>query len=414
MATTAYLLTGDIGGTNSRMGLYSVNSNLPLCVKTYRNADFINKENAGDKGIFEKAIIAPFLQHCWDNVKNLAPIELTEIIASLAVAGPVKNNRALLSNLYNMEINGTNIAKCLYTKRDPFMKAIRECKIINDFVAQGYGCLTLAAHEVKELTPGSLKMMDPTGPKACVGAGTGLGECFLTPDEEGVYSCFASEGGHVEWAPRNDLEVKVWKCLKDKFGHKNRISVERVVSGTGLANCYSAMAQIHPEMILDTVHQEFLAAGDMQGKVVAVNAKKSKLCGMAMESMMTSYGSEVGCVGVKLIPTGGLYVTGGLTPKNIDWIEGKDSCFMKAYKDKGRVSPILDNVPLLAVMTEDLGVRGAIKSAQMEYEKYKARQPGGSRSKSSEADAEFYKFSARVFLAFSVGVICGITAMKKP
>ena len=130
----------------------------------------------------------------------------------------------------------------------------------------------------------------------------------------------------------------------------------------------------------------------------------------------SSYGSEVGCVGVKLIPTGGLYVTGGLTPKNIDWIEGKDSCFMQAYRDKGRVSPILDSVPLLAVMTEDLGVRGAIKSAQMEYEKYKARKEGIVRSKSTvaEENAEFYKFSAQVFLAFSVGVICGITALKKP
>jgi len=58
-------------------------------------------------------------------------------------------------------------------------------------------------------------------------------------------------------------------------------------------------------------------------------------------------------------------VTGGLTPKNIDWIRGKDSHFMTAYNDKGRVSPILDNVPLLAVMVEDLGVRGATKNAQL-------------------------------------------------
>lgn len=88
---------------------------------------------------------------------------------------------------------------------------------------------------------------------------------------------------------------------------------------------------------------------------------------------------------------------------------------MKAYRDKGRVSPILDNVPLLAVMTEDLGVRGAIKSAQMEYEKYKARKEAGSVAKSfgMEGDVEFYKFSARICVAFAVGVICGITAMKK-
>ena len=79
----------------------------------------------------------------------------------------------------------------------------------------------------------------------------------------------------------------------------------------------------------------------------------------------SAYGSEVGSVGIKLIPTGGLYVTGGLTPKNINWIKGKDSHFMTAYLDKGRVSPILDNVPLLAVMVEDLGVRGATKNAQI-------------------------------------------------
>jgi glucokinase len=60
---------------------------------------------------------------------------------------------------------------------------------------------------------------------------------------------------------------------------------------------------------------------------------------------------------VKFIPTGGLFVTGGLTPKNIQHIEGQNSLFMKAYKDKGRVSPVLDTVPLFAVMVEDLGIR---------------------------------------------------------
>jgi glucokinase len=285
--TTTYLLTGDIGGTNSRMGLYSVNCNTPLCIKTYRNADYITKDKAQQAGLFEKNIMAPFLQHCWDSVPNLAPIELTEIIASLAIAGPVKNNKVIMSNLYNMEINGTAIAKSLNCNNDPYMRTIQVCKIINDFVAQGYGCLTLQASEVRELVPGSLKMMDPTGPKACVGAGTGLGECFLTPDEHGVYSCFASEGGHVEWAPRTDADVDVWRFLKNKFSDKHRISVERVVSGTGLANCYEAMANRHPDQIDKALHKEFQEAGDLQGKVVAENAKKNALCGMAMETMMT-------------------------------------------------------------------------------------------------------------------------------
>lgn len=82
-------------------------------------------------------------------------------------------------------------------------------------------------------------------------------------------------------------------------------------------------------------------------------------------SIASAYGSECGSAGVKFIPTGGLFVTGGLTPKNIQWIEGQNSPFMKAYSDKGRVKPVLDIIPVFAVMTEDLGVRGAHKCAQL-------------------------------------------------
>lgn len=79
----------------------------------------------------------------------------------------------------------------------------------------------------------------------------------------------------------------------------------------------------------------------------------------------SAYGCEAGSAAIKFIPTGGLFVTGGLTPKNIQFIEGQDSPFMKAYNDKGRVTPILEYVPSFAVKTEDLGVRGAHKCALM-------------------------------------------------
>jgi len=269
-STTSYLLTGDIGGTNSRMGLYLVGNNTPLVVKTYRNLECLTKK---EDGIFERNIIAPFLKHCWETVPNMPPIELSEIISSLAIAGPVKNNKVTMSNLHGIEICGDTIVKHDYQDGIEYMQAIKVCKIINDFVAQGYGCLTLSENEVLELTPGALSMLDPTGPKACVGAGTGLGECFLTPDEYGRYSCFPSEGGHVEWAPRSDLEVKMWKFFKNKFCHKHRVSVERVVSGTGLANCYEFLAHEFPKKVEKKVHKEFLEAGDLRGKVVAINAK---------------------------------------------------------------------------------------------------------------------------------------------
>jgi glucokinase len=216
----------------------------------------------------------------------------------------------------------------------------------------------------------------PIGPKVCIGAGTGLGECYLTPDQnhnDGTsvsYSCYASEGGHVEYAPRNDTEIQMFQFLKNKFRSKDRISVERVVSGKGLANVYDFLSQSYPTRINPTVHNQFVVAGDEQGRVVGENANVCELCKEAISIMVSAYGCETGSVAIKFIPTGGLFVTGGLTPKNIKYIEGLQSDFMMSYLNKGRVAPLLEHVPLFAVMVEDLGVRGAHKAAYTEYESY--------------------------------------------
>lgn len=193
--TTSYLLTGDIGGTNSRMFLSNVEGSKSLVEKTYRNQDHLPDNT---EGIFERNIIAPFLEHCWEVNKKLVPLEEAEIVACLAIAGPVRNNQVCISNLHNIVVDGTAIENQTHVPGNPYLSKIKVCKIINDFVAQGYGCLTLQPHEYRTLNP-KAKKVDPKGPKVCVGAGTGLGECYLTPDADGVYTCYPSEGGHVEW-----------------------------------------------------------------------------------------------------------------------------------------------------------------------------------------------------------------------
>ena len=157
--------------------------------------------------------------------------------------------------------------------------------IINDFVAQGYGCLTLEPREVRELTPKSHKMIDWTGPKVCVGAGTGLGQCFLTRDGAG-YACYPSEGGHVEYNPRSDLEIKLRSYLMQKFNCAHRTSIERVVSGIGLANVYEFLAQEFPDRVDTKVHEEFENAGDMRGKTVSDNAVEGSICKQALDIMI--------------------------------------------------------------------------------------------------------------------------------
>ena len=146
------------------------------------------------------------------------------------------------------------------------------------------------------------------------------------------------------------------------------MSVERVVSGKGLANVYEFLAQKFPHRVDKAIHAEFLEAGDMQGAVVGKNAGiRGSLMEQAMTIMVGSYGSEAGSAALKWIPTGGIFITGGLTPKNIRYIEGKDSPFLKAFFDKGRVSPLLNSIPVFAIMNEAIGLRGARVCAMREF-----------------------------------------------
>lgn len=373
---TTYLLTGDIGGTNSRMALYETESSChtdkPIIIKHFRNSEHLPANTHKDPAAFQKNIVIPFLKFCWEtspDKSKLVPIEECEILACLATAGLVMKNGVQLTNLGNLLISGTAIES---NKSNEYLKHVVVCRIINDFVAQGYGCLTLNKKEVRHLHGPKVDLESLTGPKVCVGAGTGLGQCYLTQEtEQSKYTCFPSEGGHVEYAPRNDLEVKLWKYLSNKFESKSRISIERVVSGIGLANVYEFLTEEFKERIDGKVHQEFLDAGDEQGRVVAENATPGSLCQQAMEIMFSAYGCEVGSAAIKWIPTGGLFVTGGLTPKNIKYIVGDKSDFMLGYLNKGRVSPVLDNVPLYAVMIDDLGVRGVHKAAKILYESHR-------------------------------------------
>ena len=129
-------------------------------------------------------------------------------------------------------------------------------ELINDFVAQGYGILTLSKDDVVALhnVPS-----EEGAPIACLGAGTGLGQCFLCPGPSGAYECYPSEGGHAEWAPRgsgNDqIQLELLKFLKIRFSGWNRVSIERVVSSTGICNIYEFLAYRNPHAVNRAAHK---------------------------------------------------------------------------------------------------------------------------------------------------------------
>lgn len=114
--------------------------------------------------------------------------------ACLAVAGPVKDNMVRFTNRDTWSIDGDKLQEDM---------GIRRIRLMNDFVAVGYGLLTL--NEETECVTLQHAEKKKNKPIACIGAGTGLGECFLTPNAIGEYDCFPSEGGHAEFAPRNEV-----------------------------------------------------------------------------------------------------------------------------------------------------------------------------------------------------------------
>lgn len=221
------MLAADVGGTNSRLMLYRVEENEPI----------VKKQRAPGSLVFEKtyrnqrygsmgAIMSEFLDDVQADAasKALPPVPPPKV-ACLAVAGVVTENQCRLTNL-DWHIQGLQLSERF---------GIPRVEIINDFVAQGYGLLTLNSDEVEQLNDA---MPRDGAPMACVGAGTGLGECYLTSGPSGSYECYPSEGGHAEWAPRgqgsDETQLRLLKHLKIKFSGWNRISVERVVSGPGL------------------------------------------------------------------------------------------------------------------------------------------------------------------------------------
>lgn len=355
------VLSADCGGTTTRLMLYSVDPDSEIQPQRPAPGTLIKEikyPNIAFKSLPE--IIQTFLkQDC------ILPEDAHPSVAVLALAGVVMNNQCRFTNL-DWVLNGSELEEEL---------KIGRVELINDFVAQGYGMLTLQDDETKKLNDAERQ---PGAPICCIGAGTGLGQCFLISDSKtGEYHCYPSEGQHGEFGPRgagsDELQMDMIRYLKIKFsGAGNRISVERVVSGTGISNIYEFLAYKFPKEVDDTVHSKHLESPKDAG-IIAGNAKGGNLCEKALELFASSYGAQCATFALYVQPFGGIYLTGGVTKKMADWLLSEGS-FMKAYYDKGRLTPLLHKVPLMIVNSDDMGQRGAhLRSVQLLKEEIRAQ-----------------------------------------
>ena len=315
------ILVGDIGGTNTRLALYEQREGglRPATETNYKSRDHASLD--------EMAL--DFV------TKAKLPVER----ACFGVAGPVKNGRISASNLAWI-VDSRTLARILHLDR---------VYLLNDLQAIAYGVMALSPGDVTVLRKGQ----PVEGNRAVIAAGTGLGEAGLFWDGARLYP-FASEGGHADFAPRNDLELELFRYLHAKFGH---VSYERILSGPGLVNVYQFLRDTKRDPEPDWLTQEF-AHGD-PGAVISRFALsgKSALCEHALDLFIDVYGAEAGNCALRFMALNGIFIAGGIAPKILP--KFSDPRFLAAFTSKGRLNTLLESIPVSVVTNEKVGLLGS-------------------------------------------------------
>jgi glucokinase len=320
------ILAGDVGGTKVHLGLYDFVDGRLECSRERRYA-------AGEYSGLEE-IVKEFL----------GSLQVTA--ACFGVPGPVRDGRLRLTNL-PWTLDSRKLAANL---------SITHLFLINDLEANGYGVAELSTEQIYTLSEG-----DPSqiGNRALIAAGTGLGESLLIWNGHN-HIPYPSEGGHADYAPRNEDEIDLLRFLKQKY--QGRISFERVISGPGLTNIYEFLREVRgldePAWL-----SERIAAEDPNAVITELAlAAKSEICERALEIFVSAYGAEAGNLALKLLSVGGVYVGGGIAPRILEKL--RDGAFMRAFTDKGRLSPLLENMPVRIILESRAALLGAAAYAE--------------------------------------------------
>ena len=318
------LIAGDIGGTKADLAIYSVDAgpHAPLVQRQMRSADYASLTD----------LVADFLR----DVK--LPVE----IASFDVAGPVVCGHAKTTNL-PWTMDEASLAADL---------KLRSVHLMNDLEA--------VARAIPALRPIDLVTLNEGQPVArsaiaVIAPGTGLGESFLSWQGSG-YVAHASEGGHSDFAPTDERQIRLLQELLRRFDH---VGVERVCAGIGVPNIYSFLRDQEQIAENPAVARSIAAAKDPTKAIVDAGADpdgSSALCRATVEMLITVLSAEAGNLALKVLATGGVYLAGGIAVRLVHMLQG--AAFMQAFKRKGRFEALLSRMPV-HVITARAALLGA-------------------------------------------------------
>lgn len=319
------ILAGEIGGTRTRLAAFQTEGNRLECVveKIYNS-----QEHDGLMGILSQFI-----------KEEGIPVHS----ACFGVAGPVRSGRSRISNL-PWTIDSRELAKQL---------KLNSVGLLNDLEAYAHGIDALESKDFFTLSEGS---EDAEGNRAVISAKTGLGVAGMFWDGFRHHP-FACEGGHADFAPKDDLQMQLLVHLQKKFG---RISCERILSGPGIKNIYEFLRDAGKAEEPQWLKDEMAAAKDQPAFISQLALEgKAEICSRTLAIFVSVFGAEAGNCALYYMSTGGIFIGGVIAAKTITRM--KDSGFMAAFLDKGRLESILKDIPVRIVLNDDCGLIGAAR-----------------------------------------------------
>lgn len=325
------ILAGDVGGTKTWLGIFraaGIDAAAPISLLR------AEKYSSRSTGSLEQ-LISAFLQD---------EAEKPEY-ACFGLPGPVSGRRARLVNL-PWEVDADRLGAKF---------GLRHVFLVNDLAANARGIGELDPSDFAVLNAG-----DPAaaGNMAVISPGTGLGEAGIFWDGS-KHTPFACEGGHSDFAPRNELEIGLLRHLLGTCVH---VSYERVLSGSmGIPNIYAFLRDTGraPETPAVTEALETRDAGSAISQ--AALERSCPLCRQTMELFVSILGAEAGNLALKIMATGGVFIGGGIAAKILPLLKGPR--LLEAFFAKGRFGTFMRGIPLRVILNDRAALLGAARHA---------------------------------------------------
>jgi glucokinase len=319
------ILAGEIGATRTRLAAFESEGNRLQCV--------VEKNYASQQRDGLSGILADFIK------TEGIPVHS----ACLGVAGPVRAGRSKISNL-PWVIDAREVAMQL---------KLNSVGLLNDLEAYAYGIDGLEAKDFITLGEG---VDEAEGNRAVISAKTGLGMAGLYWDGFRHHP-FACEGGHADFAPRNELQTELLVYLQKKYG---RISCERILSGPGIKNIYDFLRDTNKADEPEWLRTQISAAPDPPALISRFALEgKAAICDQTLSIFVSVFGAQTGNCALNFMSTGGIFIGGSIAAKIVPKM--KDPVFLESFLDKGRMGTILKDMPVKIVSNDDCGMIGAAR-----------------------------------------------------